>query len=70
MSLQAQPIPPIPELTIRIARAAFRKGNAFMQMRDLLGMFFTDDQFADLYPDDGQPDCPWRWSVSCSLPKI
>ena len=24
MSLQAQPIPPIPELTVRIARAAFR----------------------------------------------
>jgi transposase len=45
MSLQAQPIPPIPALTIKIARAAFRKGNVYMQMRDLLGTFFTDDQF-------------------------
>jgi transposase len=36
MSLQAQPIPPIPELTVQIARAAFRKGNVYMQMRDLL----------------------------------
>jgi transposase len=64
MSLQAQPIPPIPELTIRIARAAFRKGNVYMQMRDLLGTFFTDDQFADLYPADGQPAyAPWRLAL-------
>jgi transposase len=64
MSLQAQPIPPIPELTIRIARAAFRKGNVYMQMRDLLGTFFTDDQFADLYPTDGQPAyAPWRLAL-------
>jgi hypothetical protein len=55
MSLQAQPIPPIPELTVRIAHAAFRKGNAYMQMRDLLGTLYTDDQFVDLYPADGQP---------------
>jgi transposase len=64
MSLQAQPIPPIPELTARIARAAFRKGNVYMQMRDLLGTFFTDDQFADLYPADGQPAyAPWRLAL-------
>lgn len=32
-----------------------------MQMRDVLGPFFTDDQFADLYPADGQPAyAPWR----------
>ena len=64
MSLQAQPIPPIPELTVRIARAAFRKGNVYMQLRDLLGTFFTDDQFADLYPADGQPAyAPWRLAL-------
>jgi hypothetical protein len=44
MSLQAQPIPPIPELTAKVAHRAFRKGNVYMQMRDLLGTFFTDDQ--------------------------
>ena len=64
MSLQAQPIPPIPELTARIARRAFRKGNVYMQMRDLLGTFFTGDQFADLYPADGQPAyAPWRLAL-------
>jgi transposase len=44
MSLQAQPIPPITELTAKVAHRAFRKGNVYMQMRDLLGTFFTDDQ--------------------------
>ena len=60
MSLQAQPIPRIPEATTKIARRAFRKGNVYMPMCDLLGTFFTDDQFADLYPADGQPAyAPW-----------
>ena len=44
MSLKPQAIPQIPEMTVTVARAAFRKGNAYMQMRDTLGTFFTDDQ--------------------------
>jgi len=64
MSLQAQPIPRIPETTAKIARRAFRKGTVYMQMRDLLGTFFSDDQFADLYPADGQPAyAPWRLAL-------
>jgi transposase len=64
MSLQAQSIPRIPETTTKIARRAFRKGNVYMQMRDVLGTFFTDDQFADLYPADGQPAyAPWRLAL-------
>lgn len=43
MSLQAQPIPSIPKLTVKIARSVFRKGNVYMQMRDLLDTFFTDN---------------------------
>jgi hypothetical protein len=61
MSLQTRPIPPIPEMTTKIARRTFRKGNVYMQMRDILGTFFSDDQFADPYPADGQPAyAPWR----------
>jgi len=64
MSLQARPIPPIPGLTAQVARAAFRKGNVYMQMRDVLGPFFTNDQFVDLYPNDGQPAyAPWRLAL-------
>jgi transposase len=68
MSLQTRPISPIPDLTARIARRAFRKGNVYMQMRDVLGTFFTDDQFADLYPADGQPAyAPWRLALVCVM---
>jgi len=64
MSLQSRPIPPIPHLTAKVARRAFRKGNVYMQMRDVLGAFFTDDQFSDLYPADGQPAyAPWRLAL-------
>jgi len=64
MSLQAKPILRVPETTARIARRAFRKGNVYMQMRDVLGTFFTDDQFTDLYPADGQPAyAPWRLAL-------
>lgn len=35
-----------------------------MQMRDVLGTFFTNDQFVDLYPVDGQPAyAPWRLAL-------
>jgi transposase len=68
MSLKSYPIPSIPDLTATIARRAFRKGNVYMQMRDVLGTFFTDDQFADLYPADGQPAyAPWRLALVCVM---
>lgn len=71
MSLQIQVIPPIPDLTFQVARAAFRKGNVYMQMRDVLGTFFTDDQFADLYPADGQPAyAPWRLALVKVFPRL
>ncbi len=63
MSLHPEAIPPLPELTAKVARRAFRKGHVYMQMRDVLGTFFTDNQFAGLYPVDGQPayaPC-WHW---------
>lgn len=64
MSLQAQEIPPIPEATVQVARRAFRKGNVYMQMRDVFGTFFSDDQFRDLYPCEGQPAyAPWRLAL-------
>ena len=64
MSLKPQPIPPVPEETVRIAQAAFPKGNIYMQMRDELGSVYTDDVFATLYPPDGQPALsPWRLAV-------
>lgn len=39
MSLKPEAIPEIPEMTVQVARAALRKGNPYMQMRDTLGTF-------------------------------
>ena len=52
MSLRPQqPLPPVPNDTARIARAAFRRGNPYMG-------------FADLYPALGQPAyAPWRLAL-------
>ena len=51
MSLRPQqPLPPVPNDTARIARAAFRRGNPYVLLRDRLGTVFDDVGFADLYP--------------------
>jgi transposase len=68
MSLHPRYVSDIPEETARIAKAAFRKGNPYMTMRDELGTFFTDDQFVDLYPLDGQPAfSPCRLALVCVM---
>jgi transposase len=41
MSMRASLGSPIPEETVRIAHAAFPKGNVFMQMRDALGSLYS-----------------------------
>jgi len=64
MSLPPQKIAPVPEATAQVARAAFPKGNVYLQMRDELGSLYSDEMFADLYPEDGQPAVrPWRLAL-------
>lgn len=64
MSLKPGPIQPIPAATIQVARAAFPKGNLYMTLRDQLGTIFQDEDFADLFPWDGQPALPpWRLAL-------
>lgn len=64
MTLFPQAIGPIPEETRRIARAANPKGTLAMWLRDELGAVYTDEEFADLYPERGQPGLsPWRLAV-------
>jgi transposase len=64
MSLRPHTIEPVPELTARIARAAFPKGNLYLQMRDELGTLYTDQDFAALYPRRGKPALqPWRLAL-------
>jgi transposase len=64
MSLKSSPIPPIPEVTACVARAAFPHGNVVMQLRDALGTIYTDEVFADLFPTHGRPaEAPWRLAL-------
>lgn len=65
MSLRPQSVvPSVPDDTARIARAAFRRGNPYMLLRDRLGAVFDDAGFADLYPALGQPSYPpWRLAL-------
>ena len=72
MSLHPQPIGPVPEETARIARAAFPKGNAYTQMRDILGTVYDDARFAHLFVNRGRPVAPessTAWCTSASNSK-
>lgn len=64
MSLQPQPIGPIPQQTVQVAQAAFPKGSPFMRMRDELGTIYDDQTFAELFPTRGNPlrhPGAWPW---------
>lgn len=43
MSMHPQNIPDIPKETAQVARAAFPKGNIYIQIRDTLGSVYEDE---------------------------
>lgn len=45
----------VPVETAQVAQAIFPKGNLYMNWYDSLGMLFEDEEFVQLYPQDGQP---------------
>jgi transposase len=55
MSLCPQPGSHVPEETVRVARAAFPKGNPYLTLRDELETIYADSDFEDLFPQRGQP---------------
>jgi transposase len=64
MSMYPQELGTIPEETARVARAACPKGTLAMRLRDTLGELYQDEQFAALYPVEGQPAyAPWRLAI-------
>ena len=64
MSLKLRSLPSIPLDTQRAARGAFPKGCPSIRLRDELGAIFSDEDFANLYPDCGQPAyAPWRLAL-------
>jgi len=64
MCLHPEPIGEVPETTTQVARAAFPKGTVYMQMRDELGTFYEDEDFAELFPSRGKSAMsPWRLAL-------
>jgi len=57
-------IDPVPEDTARVARAAFPKGTTYIQMRDVLGAIYDDEDFSELFEIRGRPAiAPWRLAL-------
>ena len=64
MSLQANDDFSIPAETVRVARLSLPKGNVYLRMRDELGVWCHDGDFADLFSRRGQPaEAPWRLAL-------
>jgi transposase len=64
MSLPASSSYSVPEQTQRVARAAFPKGTLCLRLADEFGTIFQDQDFADLFPPQGQPaEVPFRLAL-------
>jgi transposase len=64
MSLQPCEAYQVPEETDRVAHAIFPNGNVVMRIYDDLGMLIHDQDFADLFPAEGQPaEAPVRLAL-------
>src|SRR5499426_1152912 len=65
MSLHPEPLPPIPDVTVAAVRAAFPKGNIYVDLRTEFGTLYTDQLFVDFYPAEGRPVevPPWRLAL-------
>jgi transposase len=58
MSLRPTSVYVVPEQTERVARAAFPASNLCIRISDELGTIFQDQDFAELFPQCGQPGQP------------
>ena len=47
MSLKPREVTAVPKETMRVAQAAFPKGNLYLTLRDKLGSIFQDEDFVD-----------------------
>lgn len=49
---------------MEVARAAFPKGNIYLQIRDALGSIYKDEAFVELFSQWGQSaDSAWRLAL-------
>src|SRR3954451_13093116 len=55
MSMRPRVLAEVPEQTVAVARAAFRKPTRAMRVRDELGEVFADEAFIDAFGVRGRP---------------
>ena len=53
--MQPQPWPEVPAQTARVAKRAFPRGALAIRIRDELGSWYEDEDFAAVYPVRGKP---------------
>src|ERR671914_2859069 len=65
MTWRPHPLPPVPETTAAVVKAAFPKGNLYVHLRTEFGTLYDDHLFADLYSSRGCPVevAPWRLAL-------
>jgi transposase len=64
MALKLIDLTSIPEETARVAKAAFPKGNIYLNLRDELGALYHDETFSHLFPSAGCPaESPGRLAM-------
>jgi transposase len=65
MTWRPHPLPPVPEATAAVVKAAFPKGNLYVDLRTEFGTLYDDTLFADLYSRRGCPVevAPWRLAL-------
>ncbi|MEH0573214.1 MULTISPECIES: hypothetical protein [Streptomyces] len=64
MSMRPKGLPPVPEQTAVVARAAFPKGSLAIRVRDRLAEVFADEPFAEAFGCVGRRGSrrvPCRW---------
>jgi transposase len=62
--MRPKPIGLVPEDTVRVAKAAFPKGTTYIQMPDVLGAIYEDEDFSELFEVRGRPAiAPWRLAL-------
>src|SRR5215216_124619 len=65
MTWRPHPLPPVPEATVTVVKAAFPKGNLYVDLRTEFGTLYDDTLFADLSSRRGCPVevAPWRLAL-------
>jgi transposase len=66
MTWRSESIPPVPETTAAMVKAAFPKGNLYVDLHTEFGALYDDDPFADLYSKNRGRRieiAPWRLAL-------